>query len=198
MRAEVTPDFGFYYPGQYWHSPDWIKNLVLFFDGIAMLIPEYMPDEGSFDGYPSLARVNGEQPHGIYEELFGRLLARCRTGTSRRRGRCVCRGAASCGGPGLRRLRLDQLVDIARGFPGDPPEAADQVQGSGAVLGERAQRVTSDQTIVFTSALGRKRCPHPLRRIGYRDPETPLRLPDHQLPAFREDRRTRSTGSAGR
>ena len=32
--------------------------------------------------------------------------------------------------------------------------------------------VTSDQTIEFTSALGRKRCPHPLRRIGYRDPET--------------------------
>ena len=36
----------------------------------------------------------------------------------------------------------------------------------------RAQGVTSDQTIVFTSARGRKRCPHPLRRIGYRDPET--------------------------
>ena len=36
----------------------------------------------------------------------------------------------------------------------------------------RAQGVTSDQTIVFTSARGRKRCPHRLRRIGYRDPET--------------------------
>ena len=36
----------------------------------------------------------------------------------------------------------------------------------------RAKGVTSDQTIVFTSARGRKRCPHPLRRIGYRDPET--------------------------
>ncbi len=32
--------------------------------------------------------------------------------------------------------------------------------------------MTSDQTIEFTSARGRKRCPHPLRRIGYRDPET--------------------------
>ena len=36
----------------------------------------------------------------------------------------------------------------------------------------RAQGVTSDQTIVCTSAPGRKRCPHLLRRIGYRDPET--------------------------
>ena len=26
----------------------------------------------------SLARVNEEQPHALYEELFGRLLARCR------------------------------------------------------------------------------------------------------------------------
>ena len=36
----------------------------------------------------------------------------------------------------------------------------------------RAQGVTSDRTIEFTSARGRKRCPHPLRRIGYRDPGT--------------------------
>ena len=63
MRAEVTPDFGFYYPGQYWHSPDWIKNLVLFFDGIAMLIPEYMPDEGSFDDYPIVAAL---KEHGLF------------------------------------------------------------------------------------------------------------------------------------
>ena len=27
----------------------------------------------------TLARINGEQPHGLYEELLGRLLARCRT-----------------------------------------------------------------------------------------------------------------------
>ena len=36
----------------------------------------------------------------------------------------------------------------------------------------RRQGVTSDQTIEFTSARGRKRCPHRLRRIGCRDPET--------------------------
>ena len=34
------------------------------------------------------------------------------------------------------------------------------------------QGVTSDQTIEFTSDRGRRRCPHRLRRIGCRDPET--------------------------
>lgn len=63
MRDEVTPDFGFYYPGQYWHNADWIKNLVLFFDGIAMLIPEYMPDEGSFDDYPIVVAL---KEHGLF------------------------------------------------------------------------------------------------------------------------------------
>ena len=37
---------------------------------------------------------------------------------------------------------------------------------------DKRQGVTSDQTIEFTSARGRKRCPRRLRRIGYRDPET--------------------------
>ena len=32
--------------------------------------------------------------------------------------------------------------------------------------------MTSDQTIELTSVKGRKRCPIPLRRVGYRDPET--------------------------
>ena len=50
-------ELGFYYPGQYWHDADWIKNLVLFFDGIAMLIPKYMPDEASFDDYPIVSAL---------------------------------------------------------------------------------------------------------------------------------------------
>ena len=36
----------------------------------------------------------------------------------------------------------------------------------------RGRDVTSDQTIVLTSKKGRQRCPIPLRRVGYRDPET--------------------------
>jgi len=36
----------------------------------------------------------------------------------------------------------------------------------------RKQGLRSDQTIEFTGAQTRKKCPTPLRRIGYRDPET--------------------------
>ncbi len=39
----------------------------------------------------------------------------------------------------------------------------------------RGRGVTSDWTIELTSERGRKRCPHRLRRIGYRDPETKKR-----------------------
>jgi len=37
----------------------------------------------------------------------------------------------------------------------------------------KSQGLSSDQTIVLTSTKGRL-CPHPLRRIGYRDPETKI------------------------
>ena len=53
----MKPDVAFYYPGPYWSSSDWIKNLVLFFDGIAMLIPDYMDDHSSFDDYPIVAAL---------------------------------------------------------------------------------------------------------------------------------------------
>jgi len=38
-------DFAFYYPGHLWHHGDWIKNLLLFFDGIALLVPNYKKHE---------------------------------------------------------------------------------------------------------------------------------------------------------
>lgn len=57
------PDLGFYYPGQYWHDADWIKNLVLFFDGVAMLIPKYMEDEASFDDRPIVSAL---KEHGLF------------------------------------------------------------------------------------------------------------------------------------
>lgn len=37
-RKEVA----FYYPGPVWTSGDWVKNLILFFDGIALLVPDYI------------------------------------------------------------------------------------------------------------------------------------------------------------
>jgi hypothetical protein len=40
--AEKPRELAFYYPNPMWHHGDWIKNLVLFFDGIALLVPNYM------------------------------------------------------------------------------------------------------------------------------------------------------------
>ena len=37
-------EIAFYYPGPLWHSSDWIKNLLLFFDGVALLVPTYMKE----------------------------------------------------------------------------------------------------------------------------------------------------------
>jgi hypothetical protein len=38
-------ELAFYYPGPVWHSGDWIKNLILFFDGVALLVPNYIKDK---------------------------------------------------------------------------------------------------------------------------------------------------------
>ncbi len=48
-KEKKTPsklaDVAFYYPGPVWHSGEWIKNLLLFFDGIALLVPDYLRDK---------------------------------------------------------------------------------------------------------------------------------------------------------
>jgi len=44
LQGTALPEVAFYYPGPLWHSAEWVKNLLLFFDGIALLIPEYMSD----------------------------------------------------------------------------------------------------------------------------------------------------------
>ena len=184
----------------------------------------------------SLARVNGQQPHTLYEELFGRLLARCRTAAPGHgfrfrnplysldattidlclsvfpwaKFRCA-KGAVKLhigldhAGflPAFARVTDGKAGDIeaarALRLPTGSIVAADRAyldfdwinslisQGVFLVtrlkkriryrvlerrFANRAQGVTSDQTIEFTSARGRKRCPHRLRRIGYRDPET--------------------------
>ncbi len=40
-KEQVPDEFAFYYPGHLWERPAWLKNLLLFFDGIALLVPEY-------------------------------------------------------------------------------------------------------------------------------------------------------------
>ena len=48
------PDIAFYYPGPMWHRSEAIKNLLLFFDGVGLLVPEYMLDRPELID-PSLA-----------------------------------------------------------------------------------------------------------------------------------------------
>lgn len=62
----MKPDFAFYYPGQYWYDADWAKNLICFFDGIAMLIPEYMPDQAAFDDY---AIISSLKDHNLFHVI---------------------------------------------------------------------------------------------------------------------------------
>jgi hypothetical protein len=38
------PEIAFYYPGPFWQSAGWIKSLLLFFDGVSLLVPTYMRD----------------------------------------------------------------------------------------------------------------------------------------------------------
>lgn len=44
-RSTDASEVAFYYPGHIWRRPNWIKTLLLFFDGVGLLIPEYKQDE---------------------------------------------------------------------------------------------------------------------------------------------------------
>jgi hypothetical protein len=44
-ERSTIPDVAFYYPGPVWYSGDAIKNLLLFFDGIGLLVPHYLLDK---------------------------------------------------------------------------------------------------------------------------------------------------------
>ena len=78
----MKPDFAFYYPGRHWRNVDWIKNLICFFDGIAMLIPYDMPNPLRVDDDPvtwaledhKLIRVI--RPEEIIDEKATKALAK--------------------------------------------------------------------------------------------------------------------------
>jgi len=57
-------ELAFYYPNSMWHNGDWIKNLVLFFDGIALLVPSYMKERPEEIDAPI---VVGLREHGLLE-----------------------------------------------------------------------------------------------------------------------------------
>ncbi len=59
-------EVAFYYPNTFWYSGDWVKNLILFFDGVALLVPEYMKDR--LDRWdPSI--VSGLREHDLLHVL---------------------------------------------------------------------------------------------------------------------------------
>src|SRR5262245_45232958 len=45
MAGDDIKQVAFYYPGHLWHHTDWIKTLLLFFDGVGLLVPEYKKGE---------------------------------------------------------------------------------------------------------------------------------------------------------
>jgi hypothetical protein len=59
-------EVAFYYPGPVWNAGEWVKNLILFFDGIALLVPEYMTGK-PFTADPAIAE--GLQREGLLHIL---------------------------------------------------------------------------------------------------------------------------------
>jgi hypothetical protein len=60
------PELAFYYPGPTWRHTDLMKNMILFFDGIALLVPDYMVDRVERSD-PSL--VAGLREHDLLQIL---------------------------------------------------------------------------------------------------------------------------------
>lgn len=62
-KAEKLPEVAYYYPNPYIGNVDWVKNLLLFFEGIAVLIPDYMDDHLGLDDEAVIA---GLKEHGLF------------------------------------------------------------------------------------------------------------------------------------
>lgn len=56
----------FYYPGWIWREPRWLKNMLLFFDQVAVLVPEYMLDAPE---QADPVMVAGLREHGLLHLL---------------------------------------------------------------------------------------------------------------------------------
>ena len=61
-RWRRIPRYAFYYPNPVWTNGDWVKNLILFFDGVALLVPDYMR-ESPFRSDPAIAA--GLEEYGL-------------------------------------------------------------------------------------------------------------------------------------
>ena len=61
--SSVGREVAFYYPNPMWSNGDWIKNLILFFDGVALLVPDYMQNRPE---QQDPAIVAGLEEHGLF------------------------------------------------------------------------------------------------------------------------------------
>jgi hypothetical protein len=59
-QSTALPELAYYYPNPMWRQGDWIKNLILFFDGVALLVPEHIRDK-PFHEDPAIATALQEQ-----------------------------------------------------------------------------------------------------------------------------------------
>ena len=64
--VEAPREIAFYYPDPMWRSGDWVKSLILFFDGIGLLVPSYMKDRPEI---VDPAIVHGLREHGLLHVL---------------------------------------------------------------------------------------------------------------------------------
>src|SRR5688572_9263575 len=64
--VKTPPEIAFYYPNPMWYSGDWVKSLILFFDGIGLLVPSYMKDRPEI---ADPAIVAGLREHGLLHVL---------------------------------------------------------------------------------------------------------------------------------
>lgn len=62
--AAPRRELAYYCPDPMWRSGDWVKNLVLFFDGVAILLPRYLRDK---PGRVDPAITTGLQQHRLPE-----------------------------------------------------------------------------------------------------------------------------------
>jgi len=65
-RSRRLEDWAFYYPGPIWLDGNAIKNLILFFDGLAVLVPDYLSGK-PFRTDPAIA--SGLHEHGLLREV---------------------------------------------------------------------------------------------------------------------------------
>lgn len=66
MSPELLPEIAYYYPNPMWDHGDWVKNLILFFDGVALLVPDYLKDKPR---YIDPAVVAGLEEHKLLHIL---------------------------------------------------------------------------------------------------------------------------------